>query len=272
MDLHIDVCWPVKATIPLPDSEDFADGLRNLALRTDLLHHDGAENRLYIRGLFNCMNKVPDVDRYRIRRDTCTNDFAIVGHDIAADGDYLATYPYVDLSTEVAPTMRTLVLLLESPHRDEFGASVSVPIAPARGATGEGIDRHMGRLIRTCPQLLQLLQCSLPVRVIIANPIPLQTSAYAVHRGRLRNWQGLRDRIWSQLWNLEDCGSSPVIQRDFLSRVARYNPVAIVNACTHKFRPKVKELLLGNGYDANCLFETHHPSRWHQQTRISHEP
>ena len=119
----------------------------------------------------------------------------------------------------------------------------------------------MGRLLASCPRMVDLILHNLPARVVISNPVPLQTSLYAIHRGRLQGWAGMRDKIWRRIWNLRDDGDEPAVQQDFLNRLGRYAPFAIVSACTSSLRPRVNTLLMGADY-GDRLFETDHPSVW----------
>ena len=126
MNLCIDVTWPVTATLCLPQSEQLADGLHRLALRPDLLLVEEDTNRLHIRGLFGCENKIPDVDRYGICADNVPPGFAIYSHHRTPP--YISTYPYGDRPPIVGHGVpQTLLILLESPHRDEYGRSVTDP-------------------------------------------------------------------------------------------------------------------------------------------------
>lgn len=259
MELYIDVTWPIEKEVFLLESTDLANELLSLGLRRDLVHHDSNRNRLYIRGLFGPANWMPDVDRYRMLREN-----SIASHDLNTHPVHVSTYPYIDLSPELYPMMATLVIILESPHRDEYGGSVTAPIAPARGYTGECIDDLLGAKLMSCNRLMQLLGSRLPIRVVIANPVPFQTSAYAIHRGRVEDAKKLRNEIWRKLWDLEDCNGSRVIQDDFCARMHRYRPIAIVNACTSDLRGRVRTLLRRAGYTSR-LFHTNHPSDWRRR-------
>lgn len=44
-------------------------------------------------------------------------------------------------------------VVLESPHRDEYGSAEDKPIAPARGTTGARIHKHLCHVLNRCQQM-----------------------------------------------------------------------------------------------------------------------
>ena len=156
MRLYLDVTWPLHKSVgPLPRSGTLAGLLqRDLGkLRPDLVYLSG--NRLYIRGLFGRESVVPDADRYEIVRveraeagrapsQQLAGAIAVTAHQITqtapiqptASGHrspLVSTYPYVDRPVALGCDRPTLVIVLESPHRDEYGRGIDDPISP-RGA------------------------------------------------------------------------------------------------------------------------------------------
>lgn len=275
MKICIKVAWPVHHTVCLPRSNHLAEKLKKKKskLRQDLVCF--TEEGPLISGLFGDKNRVPDVDRYEIVR--CGDGIAIKDHRWTRDNNYVSTNPYVDRppASNSGQAPATLVIVLESPHRDEYGCSVEKPIAPARGQTGARMHKHLGKVLKSCPQLQNLLRKCAPVRVVISNPVPFQTSAYAIHGGRLSKTTGdkLRNFIWPALWELEepnpknDAKPRRVLQREFCKRLQGYNPVAIVNACTLIGKPKVTKILR-----VTCnvhLYEADHPSVWKSSTKLT---
>ena len=278
--IYLKVTWPVRHTVCLPRSNQLAEKLKKKKskLRQDLVCF--TKDRLYIRGLFGDKNRVPDVDRYEIVR--CGDGIAIKDHRWTRGKNYVSTNPYVDHppASNSGQALRTLVIVLESPHRDEYGCSVEMPIAPARGQTGARMHKHLGKVLKkSCPQLTESLRDHAPVRVVISNPVPFQTSAYAIHGGRLPKTIGdqLRNFIWPALWKLEepnpknDAQPRRVLQREFCKRLQGYNPVAIVNACTligkSNGKPEVTKILRDT---CNIpLYEADHPSVWKSSTKLT---
>lgn len=273
MKICLEVTWPVCKTVSLPRSQNLASKLCQLNLRNDLVRV--ANGKLCIHGLFGCENRVPDVDRYKIVN--CGQGIAIKDHQAATGGSNHSTNPYIDrrITSERPPP--TLVIVLESPHRDEYGVSVKSPIAPARGTTGARIHKYLFCVLNSCPQMRVLLSCHAPVRVVIANPIPFQTSAYAIHGGRLKEPALLRNFIWPALWCLQDSTSETteyVFQQEFRSRLNGYNPIAIVNACTSGGQRRNKVATVLQDWRRSCvrsvqLYEVAHPSTWKCSTRLN---
>ena len=302
MPLYLDVTWPVCKTVgPLADSDGLARELQDQManLRHDLVRQCG--DRLYIHGLFGCRNKVRDVDRYGIIAiEQAGGDCApsqpgcaitITDHQVAnavptqATGSdhhplFVSTHPYVDRRVEVCCDQPSLVIVLESPHRDEYGGSVEAPIAPARGATGARIHKHLCNVLNSCAQMKRILLDHAPLRVIISNPIPFQTSAYAIDGGRLGVSGRLRDLIWRDLWCMGDNNGSKYFQEEFVAKLARYHPIAIVNVCTSGGNPnrrrEVRKVIqararrCGEPFHGVRLYETDHPSKWGADTRLTY--
>ena len=281
MTIYLEVTWPVRNTVRLPQSQNLAKKLKKQKsdLRQDLVCF--IDDRLYIRGLFGRKNRVPDVDRYKIVR--CGDSIEIKSHHPSISGKKdVSTYPYVDrpVVSNSGQAPCTLVIVLESPHRDEYGDSVTKPIAPARGATGARIHRLLKTVLKSCSQLEDLLRDCAPVRVVISNPVPFQTSAYAIHGGRLPDaGKKLRNFIWPALWDLKDPNAQKdaqpcfVLQKKFCKTLRGYNPIAIVNACTSigktgkTGKPEVTTILRDS-----CivpLYEANHPTTWTDETELT---
>ena len=290
--LHLEVTWPVSKTVALSRSNQLAERLRSeqRKLRRDLVcfRDDG----VYIRGLFGCENKVPDVDRYKIvvAEETCPGqplrefEVAVRQHNVAdavallhASGDagspLVSTYPYVDRSVAAGCGRPALVIVLESPHREEYGDSLGKPIAPARGSTGARIHTFLGDVVNSCTEVRRRLRERAPVRVILSNPIPFQTSAYAIHGGSLDVSHKLRNFIWHGLWSDPELK----LKTAFREKLRGYAPIGIVNACTAGGRPSrrgevTNVLKAADGDDALDgvpLYEVNHPSTWGCSTRLT---
>lgn len=287
--LHLEVTWPVCKTVgPLKYSNQLAGLLHSERhkLRGDLVCIRG--DGVYIRGLFGCQNAVPDVDRYEIVQAGVTeagptqsegeHQVAVREHQVANAVPSgveechapISTYPYVDRSVATGCGRPALVIVLESPHRDEYGDSVDSPIAPARGSTGAGIHRHLCDALNSHPQIRRALFERAPVRVVISNPIPFQTSAYAIHGGRLRVSDRLRDFVWRELWRDQTLGLSAV----FRSKLVCYTPIAIINACTVGGNPSrrtevTEAIRTSEELREVPLYQTCHPSMWHCSTTLT---
>ena len=104
-----------------------------------------------------------------------------------------------------------IVIILESPHRDEFMLNFT---APALGKTGEKIHTHLHRLLYN----YNLLNCK-ETEIYIVNAIQFQcslgfeTSKY-------------RDKIFKELWRQKG------VKTSLMRRIKRISPSIIINAIT----------------------------------------
>lgn len=200
MALKINVTWPrhlPQICIPI-DCSDLESISRKAVKSGDHIVIDGA---------FGHGNRVCDDDRYRI--------------------DNQSSDP-LKCCERGAAYEQTLVILLESPHKDEYLFNcIDRPIAPAIGETGENIRKYFMSVIRSCCHIhSHLVQ---KTRVILANPIQFQCSLVSVINSDAESdaWKETRDAVWKGLW------SRQAIQNEFRERLERYHPDFIINACTH---------------------------------------
>lgn len=260
MRIYLDVTWPVTELVELPDSEALAAelcDLRGTNLREDLVRMEG-NDCLRIHGLFGLNNRVDDVDRYELA--STNGDIRVRCHQVGK-GNFISSHPFVDRRPG-DDFRRNVVLVLESPHRDEYGRSVCHPIAAARGQTGQRIHKYLANVLRSSEEMTKLLASHAHVRVIISNPIQLQTSAYAIHGGVLRV-ERLRNAIWNALWNLESRDKYP-FRDDFRRRLESYAPIAAINACTSDLGSQVTNFL--RDWRTIPTYKCHHPARWGKET------
>ena len=228
-----------------------------------------------VENFFGKDNEVLDVSRYLIGEKNC-----IVRH--------------ADISgSELKRMLReqqigSIVLLLESPHKDEYTDEkevydVNQPQAPANGKSGEKIDKYLATVLSDIrkefnqaglneEQLIRdgYIEAELILpdcHVIISNPIPFQTSLHAVHGGPLKDdddyrWATLRDFVWLKLWEEKH------IRNSFQERLNTYNPSLIVNACTAGSKTHVTKFVRKE-FPKVPLYNVGHPSFWHvPQNRV----
>ena len=223
---------------------------------------------LRVTNFFGDNNKVPDVSRYRIDN---LPEHHHIRHRLFCDRCII---PHCDVSGAALaeqlqqPDFRSIVLLLESPHKNEYQPGyVDCPIAPANGETGHNIDRCLGTVLtRIGLQNLILTGC----HVIISNPIQFQTSLHAIHGNSPQHdvWGKLRDKVWKALWEEgTEGGRLGYIQLCFRARLNTYNPSLIINACTGAYNGNkgndLKRLVnkfLYEEYPTIPLYKTNHPS------------
>lgn len=156
---------------------------------------------------------------------------------------------------------RTIVLLLESPHTDEYDDDMN-PKVPACGSTGRQLSgcrtnsaqRHIDWIATHLKEnFIKLLGC---YPLILCNPIQYQTS---LHHLLGNNWKRkIRNDVWKQIWEI------PAVKKDFISRFEKYNPALIINACTSPASAEVEKYVLGRcNLNADIYYcSSYHPSSW----------
>lgn len=107
-----------------------------------------------------------------------------------------------------------IIIILESPHIDEY--SLSTPY-PAIGATGKNINKYFTKILNKF--LNNKIYKGKEYDLILMNAVQYQTSLGY-------NTEIFRDRIWLKTW-LEAGG-----REDFIDRLKSYNPDIIFNLCT----------------------------------------
>lgn len=108
---------------------------------------------------------------------------------------------------------KNIVMILESPHINEYKYANENFIAPAIGKTGDFLQRYFYACIKSC------LSHDEKYNVILMNAIQYQCSLG-------EDTIIYRDKLWCDLWfnyNKKD---------DFINRLKHYNPDIIINACT----------------------------------------
>ena len=229
-----------------------------------------------VKDFFGVNNRVPDVSRYRIKQNDCCvphdgryriwHDKYLIPHGNLTGQD-ISRY---DISGEALQQqlaarqdIRNIVLLLESPHKDEYiDGDITRPKAPARGDSGKNIDRCLATVLLHIQEIEPAL-IEPGCHVVISNPIQFQTSLHAIHGGPPRadngKWGTLRNNVWRKLWN------EPDIRQCFGTRLGCYYPKVIINACTSDLKPLVRTFVRGWITEGNLevpLYELAHPSNW----------
>lgn len=152
---------------------------------------------------------------------------------------------------------KSIVIILESPHIDEYEANVEklTPIAPAQGQTGKKIERHIDSLMYLL-SLFNVIEEQHMYRIIIMNAISYQTSLYHIHKQNMNNaYRELRDKVWMKMWS-----EIPQIKSDFLQQISSLKKHSIIiNACPKSLKPFVNQELLPYA-ERYSLFECNHPS------------
>lgn len=226
-----------------------------------------------INNAFGKDNIVPDVDRYRIRLDA--GRIVLYPHSQCQVAPCSNRYNDVAAAGLQENCDRTIVIVLESPHKDEYLRNVGQPIAPAQGSTGSNIEDWLDHVLRSCSALCRELRAG-TTRVVLSNPVQFQASLASVIESGSQ-WKKVRDAVWKALWDSQptatsqDCGertanASFPIRDCFEDRLRTYSPDYIINACTStgsmkKMKESVSSFL--RCHFPNCKrYEATHPSSW----------
>lgn len=235
---------------------------------------------------FTETNAVPDVCRGKLRWDRGIlvfqeNCSGMKTAECSRYNDILL----VDDNGRCIAYPRSVVLVTESPHTDEFAYCDEsnewvyrpgkrscyfhdiVPVAPLQGNSSGG-NSISSRLYReVLRDHLTFLRQWDEIPVIICNPIQYQTSLWALHRRPLGTMRSLRDRIWRSIWSAGAVpGRQGVCREYFRDRVLNYyHPILVINACTRNnseeitLQQCINEALYGLDVP---IIEDDHPFRW----------
>lgn len=157
----------------------------------------------------------------------------------------------------VSSKMKTIAIILESPHVDEY-TSVNdklIPIAPAQGQIGKKIETNLEKLILYLSSQFVIKENDL-YRIVIINAIPFQTSLHYIHQKLMDNsYRELRDKVWMKMW-----GEISSIKSDFNEMIGTLKKDSIlINACPKSIKPFIHQELVDFKHKY-FLFESNHPS------------
>lgn len=156
--------------------------------------------------------------------------------------------------------IKTIVLLLESPHISEYRYNKQtnsiVPIRPANGMkpseAGGAIENYFDGVI----QKIKLSDGRYYLKIV--NPIQYQTSLASIHGKSLSRYKKtLRNKVWMNIWKYQDDNKNFIFQNEFINRIQSYKPYLIINACTSQLKNNVSELLKIYSYTPK---EIYHPA------------
>ncbi|MCR4661600.1 MAG: hypothetical protein K5765_06330 [Clostridia bacterium] len=141
---------------------------------------------------------------------------------------------------------KRIIILLESPHINEFNRNL---IAPALGTTGEKLHLYLHKLLYNNGLLNETEYC-----IFLVNAIAYQTSlgfATTIYR----------DKIFRDLWEKNS------IKNSLIRRINRINPSIIINASTAKFK-KMMTKFLKEKFQCDIWEADKHPFVWNNKTSI----
>lgn len=247
----------MKLFLTYPDGQKFEVNVPNVAAKVvDGSRAHYAPDGVVIDHTFGAQNVVPDVDRYRFR--LASGRIALRPHPVCETSPCSNRYYDMPPRDPNADYSKTIVIVLESPHKDEYLRDVSQPIAPAQGSTGSNIQGYLDCVLRKSPALCDELEDQ-ETRVVLANPIQFQTSLASVIQPS--NWQRVRNAVWKKIWSCQS------MRDNFNARMESYSPDVIINACTNNLKDKVRTFLYGR-FGAPHRYEAHHPSSWNSRTQL----
>ncbi|MGE7673485.1 hypothetical protein ACQKMV_07905 [Lysinibacillus sp. NPDC094403] len=157
----------------------------------------------------------------------------------------------------------SIVILLESPHSEEYSLEYTVK-GPAQGKTGEYIESEIKSIINNIIKSREINIDDGEYRIILVNPIPFQTSLHYLHNGSLTRsyYKMLRDRVWLELWEKEG-----VFQLELQELLNKLNPIIVLNSCTSNLKDPINKFLIKNGISSN-VYTTRHPSGWWDEINL----
>ncbi|MFR5642725.1 MAG: hypothetical protein ACLTK7_06130 [Clostridium paraputrificum] len=213
------------------------------------------KNDIDITGFFDSSKRVPNVERYILKKRKCGCYYEI-DEGIKRKKDFVES-DYCDSKPSNDKTSKSIVIILESPHQYEYNEDFE-PIAPAQGATGKGIEFYIEFIIYHLIKRENIILDDDEYNVIICNPVQYQSSLYHLHNNSIEGkYKTLRNRVWKKLFDDET-------KKDFINRVKSYNPKLIINACTYELKNYVQKELdkeFSQSSDVEMI-KSYHPSSW----------
>ena len=179
--------------------------------------------------------------------------------------DHLGRWQFSDtaLARGTRPDFRCIVLVLESPHVDEFDPTHCYTPWPANGSTGDSI-------MRRALQMSEILNVPLDTGLVLLNAIPYQCSQASADKES--EWKERRDLVFSHSWAQD---STKALFRARLRHWVKPGDV-VVNACTAGLQcePKLRDLVeaeMTGLFDATVTrVRMHHPAGWRRKHLAEH--
>lgn len=215
---------------------------------------DSSANSITIKRSFFKKNKqVQNVTRFYIE----SNGEEVAIYSPIKNNEVLFNSSYEDALIEPNFKNKTIAIILESPHIDEYESKTEklIPKGPAQGQTGKKIERNLDKLISRLKEFNVIEENHL-YRIIILNAVNFQTSLHFIHENTMNNYyRELRDKIWIKMWS-----EVPQIKNEFLKQITSLKKDSIIiNACPKSLKPFVNIECIQN-VEKYHLFESNHPS------------
>lgn len=159
-----------------------------------------------------------------------------------------------------------IVVILESPHKDEYTKDESFePLIPLNGTRSvQRFFLHLGEILGAIARQGVTIPNG---DVVLCNPVQWQTSLHRLTQTHFLVSE-IRDVVWSRIYAIG------AVQAFFEARLKSYQPRLIINACTGSLdHPGPKQAvqqtltrLWEKGDLEAALAATHHPSVWMERT------
>lgn len=164
-----------------------------------------------------------------------------------------------DLAISKNSEGHTILLVLESPHIDEFSNEIISP-SPALGKTGENLQSKFDIILQECIDN-GYIELNGSYRIILMNSVQYQCSlGFAT--------KYFRNKIFSEMWKQNE------IKQDFCNRIRKYQPDYIFNFCTggnkrNSFRSVIQKEIMSSTQkpfeserEVIRFFIGNHPASW----------
>lgn len=147
-------------------------------------------------------------------------------------------------------TENVVVLVLESPHKDEYKTALP---HPAQGKTGTAIKKYLYQLFYCfCEEIKEEFA---EYDLILMNAVPFQCSLG-------ENPDLYRDKIFEQTWH---GGGKKFFEDRFDSLLKKLHDknVIVINACTQGYKNSRKDMVTGCIKEKDLqVYEIDHPASW----------
>ncbi len=149
-----------------------------------------------------------------------------------------------------------IVIILESPHIDEYCKHCGSPLGPAQGNTGKFFDEYFFKLIRKS-NIYKNIRHGVHA-VVFVNAVQYQCSlGNALSGAKNTANRAMRDQNWMK------CMSNGCTA-DLIQRIDALSPYAIINLCTNGSQNlrSVVDGLIKQNFPSVYYTQGNHPSSW----------
>lgn len=220
---------------------------------------DKSSGTLMVKEYFFIDKKVKDKWRYNLVNNNGWQLIKTNGQPIlcAPSSGYFYLEDEGIASDNANDNIPVILIILESPHKDEYRDDDFFPLSPANGDTGVYFFKYF--ITHGLPILESLglqLNHQSEYKIFFVNPVPYQTSLDKIHKKGVTDT--FRNKVWKKLY--------PKCEVNFEERITSYNPKIILNSCTSGLKGIVQKKLNNVQFLQSVdIFQTSHPSSWQIQ-------